>query len=108
MPKANPHRPFTPLPEQMALRPAVSGNAINGLGGAQVRPPLVVHWAPDPDAIAHGAMQRGSGDDGAALGVIWFGGCWGGRAEGALLAVFAFAAESLADDVLHPSVRRTG
>ena len=58
MPKPNPHRPFTPQPAQMALRPAVSGNAINGLGEAQVRPPRMVYWAPDPDTIAHGAMQR--------------------------------------------------
>lgn len=58
MPKANPHRPFTPLAEQMALRPAVSGNAINGRGEAQARPPRMVYWAPDPDTIPHGAMQR--------------------------------------------------
>ena len=31
-----------------------------------------------------------------------------GLSHDALLAVFAFAAESLADDVLHPSVRKTG
>lgn len=58
MPKPNPWRPFTPLPAQMALKPAVSGNAINGLGEPEFRPARVVYWASDPDTIAHGAMQR--------------------------------------------------
>ena len=31
-----------------------------------------------------------------------------GLSRDALLAVFAFAAESLADDVLHPTIRKTG
>ena len=35
----NPHRPFTPNPEMMALRPGVKGNEINGLGEAEVRRP---------------------------------------------------------------------
>ncbi len=56
--KQSPYRPFTPDPAQMALAPAVSGNAINGLGEAAPRPPRVVYWAPDPDKIPHGAMQR--------------------------------------------------
>ncbi len=42
----------------MALAPPVSGNAINGLGETQLRPPRVVYWANDPDQIPHGAMQR--------------------------------------------------
>jgi Pyruvate/2-oxoacid:ferredoxin oxidoreductase delta subunit len=42
----------------MALRPAVSGNAINGLGEKTQRRPRMVYWAPNPDSIAHGAMQR--------------------------------------------------
>jgi len=42
----------------MALKPAVSGNAINGLGETEPRAPRLVYWAPDPDKIPHGAMQR--------------------------------------------------
>ena len=57
---ARPHalRPFTPDPAQMALRPAVTGNAINGLGETEPRAPRMVYWATDPDDIPHGAMQR--------------------------------------------------
>lgn len=58
MPKANPHRPFTPEPAQMAHRPEISGNAINGLGETEPRRPRMVYWAPDPDDIPHGGMQR--------------------------------------------------
>lgn len=42
----------------MALAPPLSGNAINGLGEEAARPARVVYWAPDPDTIPHGAMQR--------------------------------------------------
>lgn len=52
------HRPFTPDPAQLALKPAISGNTINGLGETTPRRPNMVYWAPDPDEIAHGAMQR--------------------------------------------------
>lgn len=58
MPKPNPHRPFTPDPAQLALVPDISGNAINGLDEADFRRPRTVYWAPDPDDIAHGKMQR--------------------------------------------------
>ena len=58
MPRPNPHRPFTPDPAQMALKPVVSGNAINGLGEAKFRRPDHVYWAVDPDDIPHGKMQR--------------------------------------------------
>lgn len=58
MPRENPHRPFTPRPEQMALHPGVSGNDINGLGEDEARLPRTVYWAPDPDDIPHGRMQR--------------------------------------------------
>jgi epoxyqueuosine reductase len=54
----NRHRPFFPDPEQLALKPAISGNAINGLGEKAPRPPRMVYWAQDPETIAHGAMQR--------------------------------------------------
>ncbi len=58
MARPNPHRPFTPDPAQMALRPALSGNAINGLGEPAPRQPRMVYWAGNPDDIPHGAMQR--------------------------------------------------
>jgi epoxyqueuosine reductase QueG len=58
MARENPHRPFTPHPELMALRPDVSGNEINGLGEPKRRPARMVYWAPDPDDIPHGRMQR--------------------------------------------------
>ena len=58
MPKPNPHRPFAPHPELKALVPPVSGNDINGLGEAEPRRARMVYWAPDPDDIPHGPMQR--------------------------------------------------
>ncbi|MCG6857279.1 MAG: 4Fe-4S dicluster domain-containing protein [Salaquimonas sp.] len=58
MARLNPYKPFTPRPEQMALKPDVSGNAINGLGETAQRRARMVYWAPDPDTIAHGRMQR--------------------------------------------------
>jgi epoxyqueuosine reductase len=51
-------RPFSADPAQLALKPEVSGNAINGLGESTQRQPSVVYWATDPDTIPHGAMQR--------------------------------------------------
>jgi epoxyqueuosine reductase len=58
MARQNPHKPFTPDPEQMAFAPDVSGNDINGLGDPTRRPAEMVYWSPDPDDIPHGAMQR--------------------------------------------------
>ncbi len=58
MARANPHRPFTAGPEQTARAPGVSGNAINGLGELAHRRPRMVYWAPDPDDIPHGDLQR--------------------------------------------------
>ena len=58
MPKRDQHRPFKPDPEQMALFPDLSGNAVNGLGEDTPRPPRMVYWAPDPDSIPHGPLQR--------------------------------------------------
>ncbi len=58
MPRDNPHRPFVPDPDQMARAPTISGNAINGLGEKAPRRPSVIYWAPDPDDIPHGHMQR--------------------------------------------------
>jgi Pyruvate/2-oxoacid:ferredoxin oxidoreductase delta subunit len=53
MPRA---QPWTPSAEQMALWPAVSGNAINGVGEAHVRRPSPIYWHA-PDATPHGALQ---------------------------------------------------
>ncbi|MGB0927960.1 MAG: 4Fe-4S dicluster domain-containing protein [Pikeienuella sp.] len=58
MARDNPHRPFTPHPELMAVTPDVSGNEINGLGETEPRAARMVYWAPDPDDIPHGKMQR--------------------------------------------------
>ncbi len=58
MPRDNPHRPFTPNPDQMAQAPTVSGNTINGLGETEPRRPAHVYWAPNPDDIPHGPMQN--------------------------------------------------
>lgn len=49
--------PFTPSPEQMALWPSRSGNAINGLGEAEPRRATPIYWH-DPDRTPHGALQR--------------------------------------------------
>ncbi len=57
MPKPNPHRPFTPDPDQLALHPGVDGNTINGLGESEPRRPSMVYWAPDPQTIPHGSLQ---------------------------------------------------
>lgn len=58
MPRPNPHRPFHPNPEQLALKPDMSGNTINGLDEPGRRQPRMVYWAPDPDDIPHGDLQR--------------------------------------------------
>ena len=58
MARKNPYRPFVPQPDQMARAPGVSGNEINGLGETAPRRPSMVYWAPDPDDIPHGEMQR--------------------------------------------------
>jgi epoxyqueuosine reductase len=48
---------WQPDPDQMALMPAISGNAINGLGETTPRPARPVYWATDPATIAHGEVQ---------------------------------------------------
>ena len=58
MPKPNPYRPYTPDAKQMTLHPGISGNEINGLGETEFRRPQHVYWAPDPDDIPHGQMQK--------------------------------------------------
>lgn len=57
MARENPHRPFSPDPDQMARAPAISGNAVNGLGETAFRNPSVVYWSTDTSTIAHGKMQ---------------------------------------------------
>ena len=58
MAKLNKHRPFNPNPEMVARLPDVTGNAINGVGETQQRRPELVFWAPDPDDIAFGDVQK--------------------------------------------------
>lgn len=58
MAKPNPHRPFIPDPAQIAVTPTTSGNTVNGLDEPDKRRPSMVYWAPDPDDIAHGTMQK--------------------------------------------------
>ncbi|MCP4318803.1 MAG: 4Fe-4S dicluster domain-containing protein [Hyphomicrobiales bacterium] len=55
---SNPHRPFTPDPQQLDCAPDISGNTINGLGEAEFRRPKIVYWSPNPDDIPHGKLQR--------------------------------------------------
>ncbi len=58
MARKNPFRPFVADPEMQALRPDVTGNSINGLGEAEPRRPGMVFWAPDPDDIPFGEVQK--------------------------------------------------
>ncbi|MFZ4721132.1 MAG: 4Fe-4S dicluster domain-containing protein [Ilumatobacteraceae bacterium] len=51
-----PRTEWVPSAEQMEHWPEVSGNDINGLGEADVRPPTPIMWHP-PEMIAHGAVQ---------------------------------------------------
>lgn len=53
----SPYKPFTPDPDQVALIPPISGNAINGMGETEYRRPTRVYWH-DPDIIPHGALQK--------------------------------------------------
>ncbi len=55
MPVAKPV--FTPDPAQMALWPAISGNAINQVGNPEPVRPTPIYWH-DPDKTPHGALQR--------------------------------------------------
>jgi len=58
MPPKNPFRPFTPNPEMMALRPEITGSEINGVGETEERRPRMVYWAPNPDDIEFGEVQK--------------------------------------------------
>jgi epoxyqueuosine reductase len=48
---------WTPSDDQMRQWPAVSGNAINGVGEDAPRRPTPVYWRP-PETIPHGPLQR--------------------------------------------------
>lgn len=54
----NPHRPFTPNAEMLPLRPEITGNEVNGLSEEAVRQPTMVFWAPNPDDIPFGDVQK--------------------------------------------------
>lgn len=54
----NPYRPFTPNPEMMSLNPSIKGMEVNGLGESEVRRPTMVFWAPDPEDIPFGEVQK--------------------------------------------------
>jgi ferredoxin len=54
----NPYRPFEPNPELVPHLPSISGNEINGVGETEVRRPRMVYWAPDPDDIEFGEVQK--------------------------------------------------
>ena len=47
---------FVPNPEQSALWPEISGNAINGLGETEVRRPTPIMWH-DSGKLEHGQLQ---------------------------------------------------
>ena len=53
----NNYRPYTPNPEQLALMPTISGNAVNGMGETKFRQASPVYWH-DPDTIEHGKLQK--------------------------------------------------
>lgn len=58
MARFNPYRPFIPNSEMVARLPTVTGNTINGLGETEPRRPELVFWAPNPDDIAFGEVQK--------------------------------------------------
>lgn len=58
MPRGKERPDFTPDPDQMALWPDVSGNAVNGLGETGPRRPSPVYWHEQPEKIPHGVMQK--------------------------------------------------
>ena len=49
---------WTPSPEQAAVWPEISGNAINGLGEAAFGPPRPVFWRDDGHSIEHTGVLR--------------------------------------------------
>jgi len=53
----SPYRPFTPNPDQLALIPEISGNAINGMGESNFRRADPIYWH-DPATLHHGELQK--------------------------------------------------
>ncbi len=49
--------PYVPHPQQAALIPSTSGNAINGLGETERRRPTTIYWD-DPDTLPHGDLMK--------------------------------------------------
>ena len=49
---------FQPDPEQLALMPDISGNAINGQGEAEFRRPTRIYWHNPFNAIPYGKIQQ--------------------------------------------------
>jgi hypothetical protein len=60
MASPNRHRPFSPDPAQVALKPEISGNAINGVGETTPRRPRMVYWAQDPTRSRTARCSGGS------------------------------------------------
>jgi ferredoxin len=56
--KPDKYADWSPDPAQMALKPDVSGNEINGLGEHDFRRPDFVYWADGPGITAHWDMQK--------------------------------------------------
>lgn len=54
----NPFRPFSPNPEMVPHLPEITGNEINGVGETEIRRPRMVYWAPNPDDIEFGEVQK--------------------------------------------------
>ncbi len=53
----SPYRPFKPNPDQLALMPVLSGNAINGMGESKFRRAKPIYWH-DPATLHHGELQN--------------------------------------------------
>lgn len=54
----NPFRPYEPDKEFTGLLGDYNGNRVNGLDEPDVRPPSMVWWAPDMDAVTFGDAQK--------------------------------------------------
>ncbi len=54
----NPFRPYEPNTDFTDLLGDYSGNAVNGLGETDVRPPSMVWWTPDMDTAVFGDAQK--------------------------------------------------
>ena len=48
---------YQPPEEQLALFPNISGNALNGLGETEIRPPKPIFWHHGVENLPHKALQ---------------------------------------------------